>query len=214
MVRLLEDFGLVEQRGIGIDQMIRAMLNAGLERPTFRDSLTSFLVALKNHTMMDDEAYRWLAAFSDIQLTDHQRVALVYTWRTGKVVNRDYQKLNSVSSVTATRDLRGLVGLGLLRQHGMRGAAYYTLARVPSLRGRPRRELDVRELAILDHARKRGTITNAEARVLVGVHDVFAMRRVLSRLVQRDLLIRRGSAKQLTYYELGPEASRAGLHDP
>jgi ATP-dependent DNA helicase RecG len=207
IVRLLEDHGLVEQRGIGIDRMVRSMLNAGLERPVFRDSLTSFLVMLKNHTMMDDEAYRWLAAFSDYQLTDHQRVALVYAWRSGKVVNRDYQKLNSVSSVLATKDLRGLVGLGLLRQHGTRGAAYYTLAREPTLRGRPRRRLDDRELAILDHVRRTGRITNAEARGLVAVTDVFAMRRILSRLVELGLLTRRGTAKQLMYYELGPETA-------
>lgn len=205
IVRLLEDHGLVEQRGIGIDRMVRSMLNAGLERPVFRDALTSFLVVLKNHTMMDEEAYRWLGTFSNYQLTDHQRVALVYAWRSGKIVNRDYQKLNSVSSVTATRDLHGLVGLDLLRQHGTRGAAYYTLARVPTLRGRPRRRLDDRERAILEHVRRTGRITNSEARDLVGVADVFAMRRILSRLVELGLLTRQGRAKQLMHYELGPE---------
>jgi ATP-dependent DNA helicase RecG len=206
IVRLLEDYGLVEQRGIGIDRMVRSMLNAGLERPDFRDSLTSFLVVLKNHTMMDEEAYRWLSAFSDYQLTDRQRVALVYAWRSGRIVNRDYQKLNSVSSVTATKDLRGLVGLGLLRQHSTRGAAYYTLARVPTLRGRPRRRLDDREHAILEHVRRTGRITNSEARDLVGVTDVFAMRRILSRLVELGLLQKRGTSKKLMYYELGPES--------
>jgi ATP-dependent DNA helicase RecG len=206
VVRLLEDHGLVEQRGIGIDRMVRAMLTAGLERPVFRDSLTSFLVVLKNHTMMDDDAYRWLAAFADYELTDHQRVALVYAWRFGKIVNRDYQKLNSVTSVKATQDLRRLVDLGLLRQHGTRGAAYYTLRWVPSLRGRPRRRLDQREEAILEHVRRTGRITNAEARALVGIPDVFTMRRVLRRLVRYGLLVQRGTAKKLTYYELGPEA--------
>jgi len=116
VVRLLEDLSLVEQRGIGINQMVQSMLAAGLERPIFRDSLTSFLVVLKNHTMIDDEAYRWLATFADRRLTDSQRVGLVYTWRTGKIANRDYQRLNSVTSVAATRALRGLVEQGLLRQ--------------------------------------------------------------------------------------------------
>jgi ATP-dependent DNA helicase RecG len=205
IVRLLEDFGLVEQRGIGIDRMVRSMLNAGLERPLFRDSLTSFLVVLMNHTMMDEDAYRWLAAFSDYHLTDHQRVALVYAWRSGKIVNRDYQKFNSVTSVAATKDLRGLVAMDLLRQHGTRGSAYYTLARTPVLRGRPRRQLDARERAILERVRRHGRITNAEARTLVDVPDVFAMRRILRRLVELDLLTRHGTAKQLMYYELGPE---------
>jgi ATP-dependent DNA helicase RecG len=206
IVRLLEDFGLVEQRGIGINRMVQSMLEAGLERPIFRDSLTSFLVVLKNHTMMDDEAYRWLAAFADRRLTDAQRVALVYTWRTGKVANRDYQRLNSVSSVAATRALRGLVEQGLLRQHGTRGAAYFTMAVIPSMRGRPTRPLDAREQRILERVRSRGRITNADARALVDIADVATMRRVLRRMVRGGLLVQRGTSKRHTYYEIGPDA--------
>ena len=205
VVRLLEDHGLVEQRGIGIDRMVREMLASGLERPVFRDSLTSFLVVLKNHTMMDDDAYRWLSSFADYRLSDHQRIALVYVWRTGKIVNRDYQRLNSVSTVPATRDLRKLVELGLLQQHGTRGAAYYTLATASGTRGRRDRVAD--ENAVLQHVRRHGRITNAEGRALLDIGDVWTMRLVLRRMVRKGLLTqRRLSAKQHTFYELGPRA--------
>lgn len=202
VVRLLEDHGLVEQRGIGIDRMVKEMLASGLERPAFRDSLTSFLVVLKNHTMMDEDAYRWLSGFSDYQLTDHQRMALVYIWRTGKIVNRDYQRLNSVDTVPATRALKSLVDLGLLQQHGTRGSAYYTLTEAPSLRARRDRAAD--ERAVLEHVRRHGRITNAEGRELLEIGDVWTMRLILRRMVRRGLLTQHGIAKQHTYYQLAP----------
>ena len=203
VVRLLVDYGLVEQRGIGINRMVQSMLEAGLGRPDFRDSLTSFQVALKNHTMMDDDAYRWLSSFAAYRLTDGQRIALVFAWRTGKIANRDYQRLNSVTSVRATRDLRDLVNKGLLVQHGTRGAAFYTLARVPIPRRRRPLQIGAPEEMILAHLRKHGRITNAEGRHLLGINDVFKMRQILRRMVRLELLLQRGRSKQDTYYELG-----------
>lgn len=208
VVRLLEDHGLVEQRGIGVNRMVQSMLEAGLERPIFRDSLTSFLVVLKNHTMMDDEAYRWLSDLADQPLSDHQRIALVYAWRTGSLANRDYQRLNSVSSVRATRELRDLVHKGLLSLHGTRGAAFYTLARLPTRRRRGTEVMDSQAGAIIAHVRRYGRITNGEARRLLGVEDIMAMRHVLRRMVRHGLLAQRGTSKQNTYYELGPAAGR------
>lgn len=205
IVRLLEDFGLVEQRGIGVNRMVQAMLGAGLERPIFRDSLTSFLVGLKNHTMMDDAAYRWLSSFSDIQLSDRQRIALVFAWRTGSLANRDYVRLNSVTSVRATKELRDLVQKDLLTQHGTRGAAFYTLARIPAASARRRRGvIGAEEETILAHVRRHGRINNAEGRRVLGISNVWQMRQILRRMVRYGLLSQRGTAKQLTYYELGP----------
>jgi ATP-dependent DNA helicase RecG len=208
VVRLLEDHGLVEQRGIGVNRMVQSMLEAGLERPIFRDSLTSFLVVLKNHTMMDDEAYRWLADLADQPLSDPQRIALVYAWRTGSLANRDYQGLNSVSSVRATRELRDLVHKGLLSLHGARGAAFYTLARLPARRRRGAEVIGSQEGAMIAHVRRYGRITNSEARRLLGVEDIMAMRQILRRMVRHGLLAQRGTSKQNTYYELGPAAGR------
>lgn len=202
VVGMLEHLGLVEQRGIGINLMVQSMLEAGLERPVFRDSLTSFLVALKNHTMMDDEAYRWLSNLSGFPITDPQRMALVYTWRTGKIANRDYQRVASVSSVAATHGLRRLVNIGLLTQHGTRGPAFYTLNRL-ALNEPGRRALSAVEIQILEHVANHGPITNSQAREIVGIDDVSAMRQVLRRMVRGGYLVQRGSSKRHTYYEVG-----------
>jgi hypothetical protein len=47
IMALLEDFGYVERRGLGVDQMIRAMRDAGLEPPVFENRGSSFWVTLK-----------------------------------------------------------------------------------------------------------------------------------------------------------------------
>jgi ATP-dependent DNA helicase RecG len=202
IVRLLEDHGLVEQRGIGINRMVQAMLEGGLERPQFRDSLTSFLVILKNHTMMDDDALRWLSSFADIRLSDQQRIALVYAWRTGTLANRDYVRLNSITSVRATTELRDLVRKGLLNQHGTRGAAYYTLARIPVPTRRRPLSIGAHEEMVLAYVRQQGRITNGEGRELLDITEVWRMRQILRRMVRLGLLEQLGESKQATYYVL------------
>jgi ATP-dependent DNA helicase RecG len=213
VVRLLVDYGLVEQRGIGINRMVQSMLEAGLGRPQFRDSLTSFQVVLKNHTMMDDDAFRWLSSFSEYMLTDRQRIALVFAWRTGTIANRDYQRLNSVTSVRATGELRNLVNKNLLVQHGTRGTAFYTLARIPMPRRRRPLSIAAPEETILAHVRRHGRVTNAEGRLILGIDDVFKMRHVLRRMVRLGLLVQRGRSKQDTYYELGARAGQPAPPD-
>lgn len=213
VVRLLVDYGLVEQRGIGINRMVQSMLEAGLGRPQFRDSLTSFQVVLKNHTMMDDDAFRWLSSFSEYMLTDRQRIALVFAWRTGTIANRDYQRLNSVTSVRATGELRNLVNKNLLVQHGTRGTAFYTLTRIPMPRRRRPLSIAAPEETILAHVRRHGRVTNAEGRLILGIDDVFKMRHVLRRMVRLGLLVQRGRSKQDTYYELGARAGQPAPPD-
>lgn len=48
-----------------------------------------------------------------------------------RITNRDYQRLNHVDSVTANRELRGLVQPGLIELNSTRRCAYYTL-KIPS----------------------------------------------------------------------------------
>jgi predicted HTH transcriptional regulator len=76
---------------------------------------------------MSPEAVTWLNQFSDRQLNDHQRLALVFLRNNEQMTNGDYQRLNHVDSVTANRELRGLAQEGLITQHSTRRWAYYTL---------------------------------------------------------------------------------------
>ena len=108
IVRLLEELGYMERRGLGVDQMIYAMSNASLEPPIFEDRRTSFWVTLKGATMGPV-----LPDVSDLGLNDRQAMALLYLRSHGRLTNRTYQEQFEVSERTALYDLQGLVEAGL-----------------------------------------------------------------------------------------------------
>lgn len=90
-----------------------AMRSANLEPPRFQDRRSSFLVTMRNLTLMNAEAIAWLNRFADRPINDRQRLALVYLRHNQQITNFDYQRLAHVDSVTASRELRGLVQNGL-----------------------------------------------------------------------------------------------------
>jgi|GEM_PF-185728 len=124
---LLKDMGYVEQLGIGIDMMIRTMVESGLEPPIFKEDESSFTVILKHHALLDEESLKWLKNYDDYDLSADQRKALAYTWKYGKIANKDYQIVNSVKREMATRDLSDMVSKGIIEQIGTKGGAYYEL---------------------------------------------------------------------------------------
>jgi len=198
LMRLMEDAHLVENRGSGIRAMIDAMRRLNLEPPRFRDRHASFLVTFRNHTLMGPEAIAWLNRFADRPLTDRQRLALVYLRHNEQLTNSDYQRLNHVDSVTASRDLRGLVQSGLVEQHSTRRWAYYTLA-VEKEAGPTTPEL-THETRVLAYVRERGRINNSECRDLLQL-DLEPASRLLKRMHRQGLLKREGE-RRWAYYIL------------
>ena len=197
LMRLLEDLHLVENRGTGIPAMIQAMRQAKLELPVFHDKRSSFWVTFKNHTMMDVAAVEWLGRFSDLDLNDRQRTALVYLRSHHGVANRDYQRLNSVDGPTATKELRVLVSRGLVIQHSTRGGARYELA--DTLRvAPPAPSVTADQSRILEHARRYGFVTHKDVRSLLNVSKSRASY-LLGGMVQAGLLRSEGKTKGMRY---------------
>jgi ATP-dependent DNA helicase RecG len=108
IMRLLEGFGYVEQRGLGVDRMIRAMADASLQPPIFEDRGSSFWVTLKAGA----PAFRQ-PDLSRLDLNERQVRALHYLQAHGRITNRDYQTEFEVAERTALYDLQGLVDAGL-----------------------------------------------------------------------------------------------------
>jgi ATP-dependent DNA helicase RecG len=104
IVRLLEDYGYVERRGLGVDRMIRVMAHAGLQPPSFDDRGSSFWVTLRSGTMA-----RPLPDLSRLGLNERQVQAVQYLHAHGRLTNREYQQEFDVSERTALYDLQGLV---------------------------------------------------------------------------------------------------------
>ena len=196
LVRLLEDLHLVENRGSGVRTMIRAMRDANLEPPRFEDRRTSFWVTFRNHTLMGPEAVTWLNQFADRPLNDRQRLALVYLRRNPRLTNSDYRRLNHVETVAATRELRGLVQLGLIVPHSTGRWTYYTSNAPPEAPPAVPPQTD--EERILAHVRERGWINNAESQQLLGIPFRRAST-ILTRMYQRGLLRREGTGRWTIY---------------
>jgi ATP-dependent DNA helicase RecG len=108
VMQLLEDFGYVERRGVGIDQMVHAMRQADLPAPEFEDRGTSFWVTLRG-----DPAQAHRAVLIKLGLNDRQIAAIDAMRERGRLTNREYQELYDVSERTALYDLKGLVDAGI-----------------------------------------------------------------------------------------------------
>ncbi|MBS1249054.1 MAG: hypothetical protein MAG431_00627 [Chloroflexi bacterium] len=198
LVRLLEETGLVENRGSGIPMMITAMREAHLEPPQFRDTRDSFRVVFKNHTLLDTETLNWLNQFAGYPLSDAQRMALAYLRVNARMANSDYRRLNNTSTVEATRELRELVDLDLIAMHGTRRWAYYTLKK--RMRDKPEFE-DHPTRLILDYVDKHGSITNRECRGLLGWGEEERGKayRLLKKLVQEGKIHKKGRGRGVRY---------------
>lgn len=197
LMRLMEEFHLVENRGTGICTMFEAMRNANLEPPCFRDKRTSFWVTFYNHTLMNPDAIAWLNKFVHRPLNDHQRLALVYLRIKGQITNSDYQRLNHVDSVTANRELRGLVQQELIELNSTRRWAYYTLKMSSEVKTPQITQKE--EEKILAYIKEKGSINNAECRALLGVGSSRAWY-LLKKMYAQDQLKRSGEKRWLRYY--------------
>jgi ATP-dependent DNA helicase RecG len=122
IMRLLEDYGYVERRGLGVDQMIRTMANAGLEPPTFENRGSSFWVTLRGRPPAHP-----LPDLVGLGLNDRQARAVAHLQRHGRLTNREYQALFGVSERTALYDLQGLVEAGLALPVSSGRGRYYIL---------------------------------------------------------------------------------------
>jgi ATP-dependent DNA helicase recG-like protein len=70
LMRRMEDWHIVENRGSGIKAIWQAMRTANLEPPRFNDRRTSFWVTFRNHTLMSPEAIAWLNQFANLPAND------------------------------------------------------------------------------------------------------------------------------------------------
>lgn len=122
IMRLLEDFGYVERRGLGVDQMIRAMTRAGLEPPVFENRGSSFWVTLQGKPPAQP-----LPDLEGLGLNDRQIRAVAHLQEQGRLTNREYQKLFGVAERTALYDLQGLVETGLALPVSSGRGRYYIL---------------------------------------------------------------------------------------
>lgn len=122
LVNGLYQWGFIEELGLGIDQMIEEMVQAGHPPPEFRATPHSFTVVLSNKRERPS-APKWTRS-----MNERQTRAIHFVRETGSITNREYRQLcPDVSPETLRLDLVDLVERGVLLKIGSKKGTYYIL---------------------------------------------------------------------------------------
>ncbi len=118
----LFQWGYIEELGLGIDQMIEEMAQAGHEPPQFKATSHLFTVILRNKRERAPKP-KWTGS-----MNERQTRALTYVRENGSITNREYQQLcEDVSPETLRLDLKDLVDRGILLKIGSKKGTHYIL---------------------------------------------------------------------------------------
>ncbi|MBP6469183.1 MAG: putative DNA binding domain-containing protein [Chloroflexi bacterium] len=122
LVNGLYQWGYIEELGLGIDQMIEEMVQAGHSPPQFRATPHLFTVTLSNKRERT-AVPKWTRS-----MNERQAQALNFIHENGSITNREYRQLCSdVSAETLRLDMVDLVERGVLLKIGSKKGTYYIL---------------------------------------------------------------------------------------
>lgn len=122
LVSGLFQWGYIEELGLGIDQMIEEMTQAGHPPPDFKATPYLFTVTLYNKRDRPPTP-KWSRS-----MNERQTRALTFVREQGSITSRDYQQLcPDVSPETLRLDLKDLVDRGILLKIGSKKGTHYIL---------------------------------------------------------------------------------------
>lgn len=105
---------LVEKAGTGTTDMIADCRAAGLPEPDFRQNGPHFVTTVWRDWLTD-------AVMVKLGLNERQKKGVSMCKKAGKLSNKNYRSVHSISDRTALRDLNDLVDKGVLRRVGETG---------------------------------------------------------------------------------------------
>ena len=188
---------LVEEAGTGIDKILAAMEDALLEPPEFDEKEQSFVVRFRGRSVFAAEDRLWISEFSELDLSGHERVALVFAHRHGSIRNPDLRELRHLDAQASRSVLQDVVNRGLLEVAGERRGTRYVLSELAQQRRR-RSEPDEQLEVVVGHAVRQGSIANRDVRGLLGV-DAGEARAILEAAVAEGLLMPLGERRARRY---------------
>lgn len=126
---VFHETNIAETKGSGIGVMRRLMKKANMIPPTFESDHTrnQFTARLLLHHFLCEADVNWFATFNNFELSDEQKLALVFVREVGAIDNITYRQLTGVKSFKASRDLSRMTTLNLLviKKHG--NQTYYVV---------------------------------------------------------------------------------------
>ena len=139
---IFHDTNLAETKGTGIGAMRRLMKEAGLMPPTFESNheANKFTARLLLHHFLSKENMEWLALYASFDLTNEQKLALVFVREVGAIDNATYRQLDSsITHARARLEIHKLCDLGFIEKKGQgRNTYYIRTSKVVSLEERLR----------------------------------------------------------------------------
>lgn len=204
IMRVLKTLNLVEEYGEGVDRMISEMEARLMEPPHFAATSSSVTVTLYNRSILSIEDQAWLALLGHLDLTAHERRALVVARHESAATPR---RLRAVfgDNVDVDAVISGAVAKGLLVRVGERGGARYVLSDEVVLRagGAGVEARSRKRQMLLDEIRRRGSLSTVEAAEFLGEKDRTLVRRMLDDLVQARQAQAHGRTRARRYYATG-----------
>jgi ATP-dependent DNA helicase RecG len=113
--------GLIENWGTGTVRVLEACHQQGLQPPIFESGRSGFKVTLFRGKLTAEESLRARG------LSDSQMAGVLYVQREGRVTNKGYRTLTSMSDEAARRELNDLVEKGFLRREGFGRSVSYVI---------------------------------------------------------------------------------------
>ena len=193
---MLSDFGYMREQGEGIPRIFAAMERDGLYPPGIRlEAEAIFTVTLRNTVAYSPETLRWLVQFEPQGLNGNQKRILVYAKEhQNAFTSREYQKLVGADIYQASRDIKELIGKGLVKLP-RKGGRIYELLPVASGATAEKPPEYVALEAVL---KEKGYIKNEDIRMVLGVSRRQAVR-VAGKLVDQGILKVSGGGRERRY---------------
>jgi len=126
LAAVFHETNVAETKGSGIRTMRRLMEENGFSLPTFESNRGENFFASRFllHHFLSEEDLVWLRRIPH-ELTDGQRIALIFVREQGAVDNPTLRQLTGVEILAASQELRRLRDLDLVEQRGKGTATHY-----------------------------------------------------------------------------------------
>lgn len=127
LAAILHETRFAETKGSGIRVMQEKMKQSGLAAPTFESDRADaeFRASFLFHHFLDENDWSWLAKFSGLPLSEDQMRALIFVREVGAIDNSTYRHLSQLDTLAASKSLRNLVTLELLKDRGSGVKTHY-----------------------------------------------------------------------------------------
>src|SRR5882757_1019022 len=106
--------GYIESWGRGIEKIITTCQEADLPEPVFNEAWGGVVVTFLNDIYTEEYLLK-------LDLNERQVKAVMYTKENDKITNATYQKINTTTRITATRDLKELLIKKVFKSNGKKG---------------------------------------------------------------------------------------------